>query len=38
MSPASNDTLEVIETTKVKIPKFQGESNESYCRMVEKWW
>ena len=38
MSPASNDTLEVIETTKVKIPKFQGESNESCCRMVEKWW
>ncbi|CAF1711770.1 BnaC03g67320D [Brassica napus] len=38
MSPASNDALEVIETKKVKMPKFQGESNESCYRMVEKWW
>ncbi|KAG2291826.1 hypothetical protein Bca52824_038495 [Brassica carinata] len=32
MSPASNDALEVMETTKVKMPKFQGESNESCYR------
>ncbi|KAH0851446.1 hypothetical protein HID58_094748 [Brassica napus] len=37
MSPTSNGALEVIESNKsAKVSA--GESNESCCRMVEKWW